>query len=409
MDPPPRRHAPRPGPRAAWSARLAATWRDRPARVRDGLVAATLGGLLVASGLHGAPWYQLAPAAFGGLPVLAARTRPGLAVAACAVVACGYAAALGDMAPPWVVTVAVLFLAVAHGPDTVVPGVVGVAGGAIILASSVLAVRRYGGTWTDELVYVVVLPLLAVGWGAGTRELRLRNAELERLRAAELHAAVGEERRRIAGDLHDVVAHEVAAIVVRARTGQRPGATGGDAAAALASIAEMGTAALSSMREVVTVLRDPDRPGEVAPPPGLDAVPNLVAAARRAGLEVDLVAVPAPSPPGLPDDVALAAFRIVQESLSNVLQHAGATRAAVALRVGGGALVVTVDDDGRRARPDDPGHVDGHGLVGMRERAAAAGGTLELGTGPLGGWSVRAALPLRAGSREWCRGGGWAG
>ena len=378
-------------PSGALRARVAAGWRRQPAPVRDGLLAVGLGATTVASAAYELAWYQVLPVALAGLPVLAARTRPVPAIAACAVVACAYAAVLGDVAPTWVATVAVLFLAVAHGPR-VAPGPAAVAGAAILLASCLLAAWRTGDVWFDELVYVVVLPLLAAGWGADTRRLRLRNAELERLRAAELAAAVGEERRRIAHDLHDVVAHDVAAIVVRARTGQRAGASERDAADALRSIAEMGTAALSSMREVVTVLRDPGRPREIAPPPGLDAVPDLVAAARRTGLAIDLAIDPVPS--ALPDDVALAAYRIVQESLSNVLQHAGASRAAVALRVDAGTLLVTVDDDGRHGGPAGPGHVDGHGLIGMRERAAAAGGTLELGTGPRGGWSVRAALPV---------------
>ncbi|MGL5909615.1 MAG: sensor histidine kinase, partial [Phycicoccus sp.] len=248
-----------------------------------------------------------------------------------------------------------------------------------------------------SLAYVVLLPLLAVGGGRGSLELRRRTAELVRLQDAELRAAIGEERRRIALDLHDVVAHEVAAVVVRARTGLRQARTQAELRDALGSIARLGSGALSATREVVEALHDPVQPAELSAISGVVAVRDLVETARQAGLHVE-ADVPADCP-RLPHHVAVAAYRIVQESLTNVLRHSGATRAMVRLRVRGGRVLVSVADDGTHGPPpfDSPpsGYRDGRGLVGMRERAAAAGGRLRLATSPLGGWEVHAELPMR--------------
>jgi signal transduction histidine kinase len=151
-----------------------------------------------------------------------------------------------------------------------------------------------------------------------------------------------------------------------------------------------GRTALDEMRRLLSVLRTDDDADGRDPQPGLDAIATLVDDVRRAGLRVEL-AVPSERP-ALGPGLELTAYRLVQESLTNVLRHAGASVARVTLGVGSGQLVVRVHDDGRGASgPAD----SGHGLAGMRERVAMYGGQLEAGPLPEGGYAVEARLPLR--------------
>ncbi len=270
-----------------------------------------------------------------------------------------------------------------------------------------------GGTDLSELVFALMLAVGCALLGraeAGRRrvaqELRSRNAELERLRLVEAREVVTAERTRIARELHDVVAHHVIAIVIRAQAAdrvadERPGAP----LEAVRWIAGAGQEALTSMRQVVQVLRTrgdggPDARAPLAPGAALAELSDVAARVREAGLPVELQL---PELPGLPALVEQAALRITQESLTNVLLHAVATRAVVHVRLSAGALVLTVDDDGRAGPPTrDPfapqpgtGRV-GNGLVGMRERAASFGGVVTAGPSPLGGWQITAVLPVAA-------------
>jgi signal transduction histidine kinase len=223
----------------------------------------------------------------------------------------------------------------------------------------------------------------ALGEAARNRDTAIRE---------ESRRAVSEEQARIARELHDVIAHSVSVIVVQASAAddvfdERPD----QARAALRSIERAGRDALAELRRLLGAVRPGDDASPVLPQPGLDRLDQLAEPLRAGGLEVVLreegeaAAVPA--------GVDVSAYRIVQEALTNTLRHARATRAEVTVRYGADALEVEVRDDGTAAAD---GQADGLGVVGMRERAALMGGTLEAGPLPRGGYRVHARLPLEA-------------
>ena len=229
--------------------------------------------------------------------------------------------------------------------------------------------------------------VFVVAWSAGlfTRTRHLARTELEKARAAEQWAAtaVAEERGRVARELHDIVSHNLSVVVLQA-SGARAQGTGDDAA--LEKIESSGRRALNEMRSMLGVLRSADDE-PLAPLPGIADLPALADGIRAAGMEVQLSAEDcADLPPGL----QLTAYRIVQESLTNALKHARATRCDVTLSRTPAALLVQVVDDGA---PSDTEPGVGHGLIGMRERCALAGGRLEAGHDGRG-FRVRAELPL---------------
>ena len=226
-----------------------------------------------------------------------------------------------------------------------------------------------------------------------------RAAALARSRDEELRRLASQERMRMARDLHDVVAHNISVINVQANTAlhlmdRQPER----ARSALTTINDVSKQALVELRSVLGVLRDVDaQAGERAPrapAPGLARLGDLIENAAAAGLGVRIDEDGQPGP--LPADVDLAAYRIVQEALTNSARHSGGANAIVRLGYGDDALRVEVSDDGT-SRP--PGRSaaqatgSGHGIAGMTERAAALGGTLEVGPGPEGGFRVRAWLP----------------
>jgi signal transduction histidine kinase len=238
--------------------------------------------------------------------------------------------------------------------------------------------------------WLVILVLL----GEGARLRGDRVAERRRQQEAREQAARDEYRLALARDIHDVVAHSLSMINVRASVALHLGDRDPDQfRPALEAIKTASKESLDEVRQLLGVLRD-DAPLRPTAGPGLLKLPELVDNARRTGLDVRLeqrIGRP------LTGTVQEAAYRIVQEALTNVVRHAGAGRAAVVLEVpadgpDAGRLTVTVDDDGRGAA----GAPAGNGLTGMRERAAALGGTVEFV--PLEpGWRVRAVLPLGGG------------
>ena len=228
-----------------------------------------------------------------------------------------------------------------------------------------------------------------------------RTVELARERDENARRAVLAERVRIARELHDVVAHHVSVMGVQAGAArvvldQDPAA----ARAALAGIESGARSALDEMHRLLGVLRDPDAvpasadDGAQPPLPGLDAVPDLLDAARRAGLAVDVGVVGDAVP--VPQSVGLSAYRVVQEAVTNTLRHAAASRVDVRVRYLEGALEVEVVDDGRTGTASPDQGRPGHGLTGMRERVGLHGGELEVGPRPTGGFRVRARFPLPA-------------
>ncbi|MEU4833390.1 sensor histidine kinase [Streptosporangium sp. NPDC023615] len=282
---------------------------------------------------------------------------------------------------------------------------------ALSLFAPALAVTAYllssvvdGGTgrWSTHLLVVVLAASL---WVAG-RSVRLRRAyqaelgdrdrRMERAREADTRAARAEERSRIARELHDVVAHHVSVMTVQAAAARRVLASDPDGAReALSAIEQLGRTAMAEMRSIVGVLRTDATPAERGPQPGVREIPALIVQMREAGLRTQL------SIEGeretLSPGVDLAAYRLVQEALTNSLRHAGPrARAWVTVRHEPDALAVSVADDGLGpgAGGDDE-EVTGHGLAGIRERVALYGGLLRIGPRPGGGFEVDARFPLK--------------
>jgi signal transduction histidine kinase len=229
--------------------------------------------------------------------------------------------------------------------------------------------------------------------GEGVRLRGERVAERYRQRAAAEQAARAEYRLALARDIHDVVAHSLSLINVRASVALHLGENDpGQFRPALETIKAASKESLAEVRQLLGVLRD-DVPLGPTGRPSLDRVPELVDSAHRGGLDVRLEADPVAGSIAAP--VQEAAYRIIQEALTNVVRHSGARRAVVAIQATGRELVVTIDDDGAGAQ----GAPEGNGITGMRERVQALGGTLGLGPGPSGaGWRVRAEFPLGVGS-----------
>jgi signal transduction histidine kinase len=248
-----------------------------------------------------------------------------------------------------------------------------------------------------EFVYPLVYFGAAGALGALVRQRAGRLSAVEHRAAAleselqrEAELAAAEERARIARELHDVVAHGLSLMVVQAEAAEEilarnPGA----AVQPLRRVQDTGRQSLAEMRRLLGVLRTADSgPPSTAPQPSLRRLPDLVREAAEVGLpvDVDVVGEPSELPPGL----ELAAYRIVQEALTNTRRHARATRACVRLSYEPDALRVAITDDGTVTE----GTRAGHGLIGMRERAALYDGTLDAGPGPGGGFRVVAVLPL---------------
>ena len=295
------------------------------------------------------------------------------------------------------------------------PRRISLAGLAICLAGSAAAIAKWAPQHTVDSLYtlgataaVFAGPALlawllgdSMQWRRGYyRGLEERAARLERERDAQAQIAAAAERARIARELHDVVAHNVSVMVVQADGAAFALETSPDKTRqALTAISRAGRQALAEMRSLLGVLRSADDGAELAPQPGVEQLAGLLEQTRAAGVPVSfgVEGVPRPLPPG----AALAAYRIVQESLTNARKHGGlAVTAAVTLRFCEDQLVIKVTDDGRRgAAREAAGSGDdgqGHGLVGMRQRVDVYGGTVTAGPRPGGGWRVTATLPVPA-------------
>jgi len=211
--------------------------------------------------------------------------------------------------------------------------------------------------------------------------------ELEQARRAVL-----EERAKIARELHDVVAHHMSLIAVRAETAPyRLAGLPGPVTAEFGALSEAAREALTDMRRLLGVLRN-DEPAARAPQPQLCDLPVLIDAAREAGVPVELTAPPALGQ--VPSGVGVCAYRIVQESLSNASRHAPGAPVTVSVDQGTSAVLLRVaNGPGGPGEPGDKAERDGHGLAGMRERVALLGGSLTAGPAPGGGFVVSAVLP----------------
>jgi signal transduction histidine kinase len=311
-----------------------------------------------------------------GAALIWRRSRPELVMAVTLLAGLGYQLIVPEIVLPIAGYFAIWSLALNRPPRVSIVGLVALLG---------LAASNFFTATVDDTTFAMVV---AVGVWALAEAARNRRVAIEQ----EARRAVGEEQARIARELHDVIAHSVSVIVVQAAAAEdvfdrRPD----QARAALGSIERAGRDALAELRRLLAAVRPGVAADPTGPQPGLDRLDELAEPLRAGGLTV-VVRREGPAA-SLPAGVDLSAYRIVQEALTNTLRHARASRAEVTVRYSSDAVDVDVRDDGRGTAGSD-GDPVGHGLVGMRERAALLGGTLEAGPLPQGGYRVHAHLPL---------------
>jgi signal transduction histidine kinase len=283
-------------------------------------------------------------------------------------------------------------------------------GGLAVLSVGIASMALSPEKWdksVNGIAFAWTAMTVAVGEAVRSRrafvaaiEERARRAE--HTREEEARRRVAEERLRIARELHDIVGHHIALINIQAGVASHLLATQPDTARdALAQVREAGRAALAELGATVAVLRQTGEGEDAASPrepaPGLDRLPQLLDSFDRAGLRVERRTEGEPQ--AIPAAVDLTAYRVVQESLTNVRKHAGTSAATLTLAYRPGALRVEVEDEGPGGggpvQADDHGS-GGYGLIGMRERAASVGGSFRAGPRPGGGFRVLVDLPLAA-------------
>jgi len=321
------------------------------------------------------------------VPYLARRRMPTLVffftvLAVLALMFSGY----NEGGLPWVLLVGAYSTAAYRPPAEVVVALLTVT---LLLCGVLLAdLPRFGaGELLTTATGFAAAALL--GRASQTRQERLAAVERQQIEAASRAAA--DERLRIAQELHDIVAHSLGVIALHAGVGMHViDSDPAEARRSFETISRTSRVSLAEIRRLLGVIRTGTN---YAPAPGLADLPRLIDEVAGAGLPVHLEV--AAGLDDVPGSVGLSAFRIVQESLTNSLRHAGASTAAVRVDLEPGLLVVEVDDDGRGPNGR---HSGGHGMVGMRERATMHGGTLETGRGSSGGFRVLARLPYDEGA-----------
>ena len=275
--------------------------------------------------------------------------------------------------------------------------------GACVVGMSLVQATFPSGFKAGEVVWTCAI--VSAAWLAGravrtrtrlTEELHEAALDAEEARDAGTRAAVAEERRRIAREMHDIVAHSVSVMVVQAGGARRILDQDVDRAVEAAErIEDTGRAALLEMRRLLGTLSAGEHEAHHAPQPTLEALDALVEGARTAGLPVAVRVEGARRP--LPPGVDLAAYRVLQEAITNAIKHAGAAPTDVCVRYGADDVELSVTDRGPRHGRRRHGLVGGgHGLVGMRERVRVFGGELVCGRRRGGGFEVRARIPLDA-------------
>ena len=381
------------------------TWpvRDLPWLVLDlvvaaALVAVSVTGAAARTATFGPPaWLTITAAVLVAAPVAVRRVWPVTVLAVVLAANCVLMTAGVDGSAFVIVALALYPVAVSRPPRRSVPVMaVALLASTAAVVAGMLASPQLPGWQVRFDALAATIAVIAAGWALGAaRRVQVESAARAAQQAAQ--RAVADERLRIARELHDVITHSMSLITAKAAVanyliGAQPDGVGD----ALTVIEDTGRRALAEMRRMLGVLRSDtpgaDPGGERAPAPGLGDLAVLAERAGQAGVAVDL---DVPAGDDLPEGVALAAYRIVQEALTNVVKHAAPTRCRVRVTRAGPEVLIEVTDAGgyRPARPPAPG---GLGIIGMRERAALFGGEVEAGPGPGGGFRVTARLPLAA-------------
>lgn len=351
-----------------------------------------------AAGRPAAGTVELGLASLTALPTVVRRRAPLAVLIACCVIACLYTALVFHPAEVYVGgELAWYTVASSYPPRRAVLGAAAMLG---TMVYTLAPAKLVSGA---ALVAGGVITVGVLWWfGEAARLLAVRNdrlaelsAELRREQQAHEQRVLTEERVRIARELHDVVAHHMSVVAVQAGLAHYVlESEPGRARKALSTVMDVTEEALQEMRRVLVLLRlgDEQLPGE---PPSLARLPELAGRIRSAGvpLKVAISGQPRPLPPG----IELCAYRVIQESLTNILRHAPGAVTSLDLRYEPGQLFVQVSNDAAAAG-SAAGGPGGHGLTGMRERAALYGGTLTAGPRPGGGFTVALTIPASAGA-----------
>ncbi len=352
----------------------------------DWVIAAGVAASLVAAG-HPAPVLGTVLLALSGLALVARRKAPIAVLAATGLTALGYQAVGVDVP-------VIAFLFAVYSTMRAGHRVVTVAGSVLMLAALPLAALVSPRDLTTYEAFAQSRDVLQIAWliaaaaaGEALRQAERRADEAERTREETALRRANEERLHIARELHDSLTHQISVIKLQAEVAVHLAQKRGEEVPeSLLAIRDAGREAARELRATLEALRDDDK----NPPHGLDDVPDLVQRARSAGLDAQLTIE------GRRDDVPAAvertAYRIVQESLTNIARHAAAATADILIDCRPDALLIRVDDDGT-ASPDTAPK-PGVGLLGMRERVTALGGRLDAAPRSEGGFTVRAELPV---------------
>ena len=361
-------------------------------------------------------WHLSAlPVTAAAWPLALRRLRP---LAALWLSLAGAVVIAGGVTPiAWIPVAAAAYSAAVHSPYRRA-SLLSAAAAGLLAAAMIPAVPAHHMSGVIERGAALLAPVALFAAGNGMRRWRRRagesQARLVRLQAEHEDAtrqAIRDERARIAGELHDVVAHNVSMMVVQAGAARRIlGSSPDEARTALLAVEDSGRAAIVELQHLLGLLALPGQPqdttadpGALRPQPGLDQVRSLIDRVAAAGLPVQLRV--RGTPRTLPAGMDLAAYRVIQEALTNVIKHAGQPQTTVTLGYRRCDLLVEVADDGRAGGAAAPeggrpagGAADtmpgtGRGLLGMRERVALYGGELDAGPRPGGGWLVRATIP----------------
>jgi signal transduction histidine kinase len=360
------------------------------------VIAIEVGGTFASAGWHhghataGVATYLLL--AVGGASLIARRRYP-VGVLAVTLAVAIWPGAASQARLIWIALIVAFFTAVQARQRAAAIASLVIGYAASVWPPWLIGTRGHASAGFAVGLAILLLFLLAVA--EVIRARGQRTAALEHSRQEELRRQAGEERMRIARDLHDVVAHNISVINVQANTAlhlmdRQPHR----ARSALTTINEVSGQALAELRSVLGVLRAVDESAPRAPAPGLARLGDLADTAAAAGLAVRLEENGQRVP--LPADVDLAAYRIVQEALTNTARHSGGTSATIRIAYREDALVLEIHDGETRRPGRPPGQPGGtgSGIAGMTERAAALGGTLQAGPRPGGGFAVQARLPL---------------
>jgi signal transduction histidine kinase len=339
-----------------------------------------------------------------GLVLVARRRWPVPVFLATALASMVYYATGFTDGPGWIALFVALYTLTAYGDGRRSLVIAGVGIGVLVASWLIAAADIQPRAAIGWVFFRIAASVMAAALGESVRSRRViamealeRARQAERTREEEARSRVDAERLRIAREVHDTVAHSIAIINVQAGVtayllDKRPER----ARDALVTIEQTSAQALHEMRAVLGVLRDSDN-GRI-PSPGLGQINDLTAMAREAGLDIKLEVTSSAMP--LPSAVDHTAYRILQESITNVIRHAGSTRVTVALDYGTDAVELRVTDEGSRnaqgdgARAPEISTGPGRGIIGMRERCGLLGGEVTAGPRPCGGFEVRARLPL---------------